>query len=748
MNCKKEAEKEIPNIINNNINNNINNINNNYNDNINNKEDLLQEESEIYFEKLKEKVFLFLQNEPDEETKNHQISTYFCESVESNITSLDSLKYLCTIIEPKIISEFRMKISLNYWSAFHIACKSNDSTEIIDYLLSIGFDINELILDYKVEENITKRQKTLFYDEDEKYKNGFFVALEWDRSLNFLQHIINKGIDIHRYFGGYNSFLYLLMCFDGINVNLLLKKLKLLVENGVEFEATQLRGIGINAFHIYLYLINKHYWNDELKNYTKNFNIIQGSPLDIFNYFLFLKIDINTKNGYGENILFKTKELNMLKYFVEEGGGDIHCINNDGLNLFLLAAKDGNFERMKYFVEKNVDVNTVDKIFGFNSLFYLVKFHNLNNNINNLNNNIKNENNDNNFELIKYAISVGVNPRIKVKKEIDLFLYSLQYKDFEMIKFIHSIDPSFFNNYHHAAINIYLENPFPFDINVYQFLIENNIDNEYLNNNNNNNNINLNNQENILQNLIRVCFRRNFQPEKLLFINFKKTFNYFLSRGNSINQILQSHFIQYVHTNNEDYFKVIKYLIDKGYNLLSESNNGSVLHNILIFSFILFSEKDINEKNENYLNSKYDETTYQYLLNSNNNNIINNNKNNTIRNNNNKDNINIYWNFIAKFILLKSLEYPHHFNDNLFIHTINNNNNKNNKNNNNNNNNNKIRIEDWKKEFTNRVTYKEEPILMIITNMKKQKKISISPSGHFYAIENELPPVWNGLDYD
>ena len=206
---------------------------------------------------------------------------------------------------------------------------------------------------------------------------------------------------------------------------------------------------------------------------------------------------------------------------------------------------------------------------------------------------------DDTFDLLKYLFEAGVNPTLINQSGMDLFLVSLQYKSLETLELIYSFSPNTFCNYNltsekqHLPFHIYINRNIvdPMNVDIFRFLIENNIDNKFEGS-----------RYFILHQLVNSVFRlglaRNLKGKEL-YQRFKLCFEYFLKRGHPINEIEPNsnskpiqHIINFKRTVKciyFDIFAIFKYLIKKGSDLLHRSEEGSLLHSILMQTKILFN---------------------------------------------------------------------------------------------------------------------------------------------------------------
>ena len=527
-----------------------------------------KEDEEDYLELSRKKV------ESLEKDKEYEwrVSRLFCIAAKNG--QLKTMKYLCTILSVEKFKKFGKVKGEHHplkWSAIHYACQSK-SIEVVEYLLSLGYDLNERIADYVEEEEEEKKdhkrkkpKKKVQADKEDRHRNAFFLALELNSPIEFIEYLISKGSKriLQQKVSGLNPFFFALKYPFGkkFDVEYKLQVLKLLVNGGVEHN----RG--------------KHNAIDFFFNAFK-FKKIKGDSLDLFKYLLSLNIELK-----GENIL-KTQNLEILKLFQSQNC-DMNYKNGKGENLFIESVKHRKLELIKYCISQNIDINCTTPN-NKNALFYLV------------------ENRLDTFDLLKYLFEVGVNPTLIKKSGKDLFLASLHYKSLETLKLVYSFSPNTFCNYNltsgkqHSPFHFYIhENTAdPMNVDIFRFLIENNIDNEFDGS-----------RYFILHQLVNSVFISGPANLKELYQRFKLCFEYFLKRGHPINEIepkTKSNPIQHIINNHEltekcispSIFAIFKYLIEKGSDLLHRSEEGSLLHSILMLTNILYpsTKKKINQK--------------------------------------------------------------------------------------------------------------------------------------------------------
>jgi ankyrin repeat protein len=106
---------------------------------------------------------------------------------------------------------------------------------------------------------------------------------------------------------------------------------------------------------------------NKLVNYADNngktilMDIVQKNKIDLVDYILKFKVDINHKDKKNQNVLFYCKNVNMFNKFYYMGA-DSTLINTDGNNILMVLSnkKIFNVDLYKKLIADGVDINKKD----------------------------------------------------------------------------------------------------------------------------------------------------------------------------------------------------------------------------------------------------------------------------------------------------------------------------------------------------------------------------------------------------
>ena len=329
--------------------------------------------------------------------------------------------------------------------------------------------------------------------------------------------------------------------------------------------------------------------------------------IEYLNFLASIGVDIHHKNNYGANGVHyavgnhsNEKSMEILKYLVSLGV-DVHAVTSPAKeNIFLIACKRSSFypyffgekiylyrsiEYLKYLISLNINFHLENELKSNAILEFISKL----NNFYSITPEIKSEEI---LETLKFLVSLGINFHHENNGVNRFFLLSLLLGDLDVIKFAVSIgastknmiDPPIYHTISH------------FKVEIFRYLIENNIGDYY-----SNENFKLIHKNSILLTLI--------QQLTLSFIPITnercdlliECLEYFLSKGISINSVHENTMkiaIQKLNCSIPFNFlkKLVNYLIEKGSNILHCSKQGSFLHTLLLKSFsdeFIFQPSDL-----------------------------------------------------------------------------------------------------------------------------------------------------------
>ena len=577
-----------------------------------------------------------------EEEYNEKVCEYFCNAAESS--SLSSLLFLSSLLPSQLFLNYRStKIEdpgEKGWNAILYASKGA-SIEVMEFLLSFGFDINSL--------NTCKH-------------NCLFIAIKNGKSKEYIEYLFSKAANFLQ-ITRFNDNLCAILLRDGKynDYKDVLEILKYLVEErGVDihfktkFGETAIQLAASHNVEIMKYFVSLHS-DINYQNYRREGVIhcaIKANNMEVIEYLISLNVELDYITDEGFTLFLyavKFSNLKVIQYLVSLNQFDIYyqlplnLPNQDigGCNAIIIGALYNSVEVIQYLVSLGIDFQWTDRA-EKNSFFLCaekIRFSIFLSDqilLNNL------------FNNMKYLASIGIDTyhnNMNYQQEIIGFI--IWSGDIEKIKFIHSLYRECkFDRY--SNLIVFSKTQFFYDIKLLKYLTENNIIAESLN-------IYLSSELNegsilhlLINSLPKNYLLLKLSPKKL-FKRFKECFDYSLRRGNDINNshtyyheipfqsIKFGHFSEYV--SKELSWMLLKYLIDKGSNLFHISINGSILRTNFcyftlpkmgkgreaIMKYIIIRSVEINEKSSAHV------SMIQYII-----------QHSKIQNNNNKDSLLIY----------------------------------------------------------------------------------------------------------
>ena len=304
---------------------------------------------------------------------------------------------------------------------------------------------------------------------------------------------------------------------------------------------------------------------------------LESRNLKIIKYFVSLKIgDIKIseqnmitrenalhivlrRNMYNYNKEQQKSLLKLIKYLVDQGV-DIHKRNTFGVTILHIAAKYHSLKIIKYLVSLGIDIHYL----GYQKNNLLLSA-------------VRGHNNETLVKVAKYFISIGINIEHQNKDGMDILLYSLEYGNFEFIKYIGTLMPSLkspdrYNITSKHFQKVVCRSLNNFNIEMIKYLDEFPCFANYFDGENK-----IKTKNSILFDLISLYSK---EITKIKSGKFKEVFQFFLNKRNNINSIDRYNriAIQQEYKNRLICWKLWDYLIEKGINLNHISNHGSILH--------------------------------------------------------------------------------------------------------------------------------------------------------------------------
>ena len=401
-------------------------------------------------------------------------------------------------------------------------------------------------------------------------------------SLLFLEYLKDKGINIKQLICSpqiYNSVLKSTFNLYGkVKEKIMLKN----IEEKAQLELVKML-IELSLEHI-------KGNEDEMMR-----DALESRNLKIIKYFVSLNIGdikkLEQKLFTKENALHIVLERNMfhynkeqqkpllklIKYLVDQGV-DIHKRNTFGETILHLAAKYHSIKMIKYLVSLGIDIHSLDNQKN-NLLLSAGQWRYKNETL---------------MKIAKYFISIGINIEHQNNDGIDFLLYSIEYGNFEFIKYIGSLIPSLKSPDRYNIISTHFRREVcrslnNFNIEMIKYLDEIPCFAQFFDGRNK-----IKTKSSILFDLISFYSK---EIKKIKFGKFKEVFQFFLNKRNNINSIdvLNQIAIQQDYNKISICWKLWDYLIGKGINLNHVSNHGSILH------YLFFDKKKLNQEYGKYI---------------------------------------------------------------------------------------------------------------------------------------------------
>ena len=235
----------------------------------------------------------------EQNNKYHQIKELFLTAIEED--DIESVQYL--INEEGKERFLKYKNPRTGWNAFHKSI-AYSSTKTINFLLSIGFSINEL---------------TLHKNGAGLARNCFHIALYYNQPTTFLDYLVKNGVNIHHIDRqGRNAFL-------------------------LAIQATSLTST-INC----------------VKNKTKHQFLCNVETLD---FLINIGVDYQIVDNNGMNAFLYAARMNNLPLlrFLSSKNIDIHCVDKDQNNALSHCIFSSYFgavelETIKYLVSLGINI--------------------------------------------------------------------------------------------------------------------------------------------------------------------------------------------------------------------------------------------------------------------------------------------------------------------------------------------------------------------------------------------------------
>lgn len=273
-----------------------------------------------------------------------------------------------------------------HWAAFR------GNTEIVDYLIAKGSDIN-LLDSHDTTPAVfaagNGQANVAIYeaffkaglDPKKKYKDGanlLLLAIANDKDLTLTNYLITKGLSLKDTDSdGNTAFNY---AARGGNIALL----KTLLDKGVKYNdnalliAAQGTRRSANTIEVYKYLI------DDLKikptatskeGETVLHSLVRKpNHAEIVTYFLAKGVDVNKANNEGTTALMNAsadKDVAVIELLLPKVK-NINALNTKGESALTMAVKSGSADVVSLLLKNGADVNTKDKD-GNNLAYYLIQ---------------------------------------------------------------------------------------------------------------------------------------------------------------------------------------------------------------------------------------------------------------------------------------------------------------------------------------------------------------------------------------
>ena len=488
---------------------------------------------------------------------------------EVQIGTVESIEYLLSLTKNKKYLDYKAYGEKNPM----LFAVLRGSTELIDYLLSLGFNFK-----------INKPTQRIIMIQFES-KHSFLLAIQQRRPVEFLDFLIERGCDldsVNHY--NQNAFLLAIITYSPFPDNF--------------NDQPEILRQFFRFYNFNIDTFNNDRWN---RLYNNNNNDIDNEKLkirrkEVLQYLIKKGIKFRAKDNHHRNAIHYAailRDLDLLQFFISLK------INVKELDLglqnaiHLASIFPPNLEMIKYLVSLKVSPSLVD---AKNQSAIIITLSTYTRKL------MENSNELLLKETMKEAMEYFVSKKSPItiwkRKQLknDLLIELLKkFGDWEMIKFVYSL-------YSEKVIYPITFRPlqyiFTFDVRIYDLIISNNIDNEFIY-------PPPQNDENIIINpkmksskkekkeenserfsiLHHLVSKFSSDTQNFSFKSFKKCFEYFLPRGNSINEPNNEMQIPIQILNFRSditiLWKLTRYLIDKGSNLHHVSRLGSIMHHLM-----------------------------------------------------------------------------------------------------------------------------------------------------------------------
>ena len=121
--------------------------------------------------------------------------------------------------------------------------------------------------------------------------------------------------------------------------------------------------------HLYLCqtLIDDHGFDENIvdnNGWAALHNSAQSGNYELFRYFVDKRTDVHQKTKDGDNCLHiaaRNGHLNLCHTLIDDHDFDKNIVNNSGWTALYCSAKSGNYELVRYFVDKGADIHQKTK---------------------------------------------------------------------------------------------------------------------------------------------------------------------------------------------------------------------------------------------------------------------------------------------------------------------------------------------------------------------------------------------------
>ena len=237
-------------------------------------------------------------------------------------------------------------VNNNGWPALHRSAESGNY-ELFRYFVDKGADIHQKTNDGDNCLHIAARNGHLYlcqtliddhgFDENIVNKNGQAALHHSAQSGNYelIRYFVDKGADIHQ------------KTKDGDNC------LHIAARNG--------------QLYLCQTLIDDHGFDKSIvdnNGWTAVHCSAQGGNYELFRYFVDKGTDVHQKTKDGDNCLHiaaREGHLNLCQTLIDDHDFDKNIVNNNGWTALHCSAGSGNYELVRYFVDKGADIHQKTK---------------------------------------------------------------------------------------------------------------------------------------------------------------------------------------------------------------------------------------------------------------------------------------------------------------------------------------------------------------------------------------------------